>query len=51
MDWRPPGWSVSASVNLSLHNKVQKFSSGTSSPWKNGRKIVVVVVVVYTLKN
>jgi len=54
MDWRPPGWSVSASVNLSLHNKVQKFSSGTGSPgwsWKNGRKIVVVVVVVYTLKN
>ena len=24
--------SVSASVNLSLHNKVQKFSSGTGSP-------------------
>ena len=35
---------VSASVNLPLHNKVQKFSSGTGSPgWsrKNGRKTVV----------
>jgi len=35
---------VSASVNLSLHHKVQKFSSGTSSPgWsqKKGRKMVV----------
>jgi len=40
---------VSASVNLSLHHKVQKFSSGTGSPrwsWKKGRKTVVVVVVV-----
>jgi len=37
--------SVSASVNLSLHHKVQKFSSGTGSPgWsrKKGRKTVVV---------
>ena len=41
--------SVSGSVNLSLHHKVQKFSSGTGSHgWslKNGRKTVVVVVVV-----
>jgi len=40
--------SVSASVNLPLHNKVQKFSSGTGSPgWsrKKGRKTVVVVVI------
>jgi len=40
---------VSASVNLPLHNKVQKFSSDTGSPWwsrKKGRKMVVVVVVV-----
>jgi len=40
---------VSASVNLPLHCKVQKFSSGTNSPgWsqKNGHKMVVVVVVV-----
>ena len=39
--------SVSASVNLPLHHKVQKFSSGTSSPaWsrKKGRKTVVVVL-------
>jgi len=39
---------VSASVNLPLHHKVQKFSSGTGSPgWsrKKGRKPVVVVVV------
>ena len=37
---------MSASVNLPLHHKVQKFSSGTSSPeWsrKKGRKMVVVV--------
>ena len=40
---------MSASVNLALHHKVQKFSSGTGSPgwsWKKGRKMVVVVVVV-----
>jgi len=37
---------VSSSVNLPLHHKVQKFSSGTgSSGWsrKKGRKTVVVV--------
>jgi len=41
--------AVSASVNLPLHHKVQKFSSGTGSPgWsrKKGRKTVVVVEVV-----
>jgi len=40
---------MSASVNLSLNHKVQKFSSATRSPrWsrKKGRKTVVVVVVV-----
>jgi len=39
---------VSVSVNLPLHHKVQKFSSGTGLPgWyrKKGRKMVVVVVV------
>jgi len=41
-----PNWmvSVSASVNLPLHHKVQKFSSGTGSPGssrKKGRKTVV----------
>jgi len=39
---------VSASVNLPLHCKVQKFSSGTGSPgwsWEKGRKTIVVVVV------
>ena len=39
---------VSASVNLPLHHKVQKFSSGTGSPgWsrKNGRKTTVCLVV------
>ena len=39
--------SVSASVNLPLHHKVQKFCSGTGSPgWsrKKGRKMVVMVV-------
>ena len=36
---------VSASVNLPLHHKVQKFPSGTDLPrWsrKKGRKMVVV---------
>jgi len=40
---------VSASVNLPLHHKVEKFSSGTGSPgwsWKTGRKMVVVYRVV-----
>jgi len=39
---------VSAFLDLPLHHKVQKFSSGTGSPvWfqKKGRKMVVVVVV------
>jgi len=43
---------VFASVNLPLHHKVQKFSSGTGSPGssrKKGRKTVVVVVVWYQL--
>jgi len=38
---------VSASVNLPLYHKVQKFSSGTGSPGlsrKKGRKMVVVVL-------
>jgi len=46
MEWRPAGWSVSASVNVPWHHKVQKFSSGTSSPrWsrKKGCKMVVCV--------
>jgi len=41
--------SVSASVNLPLHHKVQKFSSGTGSPgWsrKKGRKTVECVCVL-----
>ena len=45
MEWRPAGWLVSASVNLPLHHKVQKLSSGTGSPgWsrKKSRKMVVV---------
>ena len=47
------GWSGAQPdglcVNLPLHRKVQKFSSGTGSPrWsrKKGRKMVVVVMVV-----
>jgi len=39
------------SVNLPLHLKVQKFSSGTSSPgWsrKKGHKMVLVVVPLNT---
>jgi len=48
MEWRPAGWLVSASVNLALHHKVQKFSSGTGSPgWslKKGCKMVVVMAL------
>jgi len=46
--------AVSASVNLPLHHKVQKFSSGTGWPgcsWKKGCKTVVVVVVVVLNKS
>jgi len=50
--------SVSASVNLPLHHKVQKFSSGTGSPgWsrKKGRKMVVVwcgtIITIVRLQN
>jgi len=45
MEWRSAGWLASASVNLPLHHKVEKLSSGTGSPgWsrKKGRKMVVV---------
>jgi len=41
--------AVSASVNLPLHHKVQKFSYGTGSPrWsqKKGCKTVVECVVI-----
>jgi len=44
---------VSASVNLPLHHKVEKFSSGIGSPgWsrKNGHKMVVVVVVAAVME-
>jgi len=44
--------SVFASVNLPLHHKVQKFSSGTGSPgWsrKKGHKMVVVLVLALCL--
>jgi len=49
MEWRPAGWSVSASFGLPLQQKVQRFSSGTGSPWwsrKKGHKLVVVVVLL-----
>jgi len=51
LDGVVPSWMVggSASINVPLHHKVQKFSSGTSSSgwsWKKGRKTVVVVVMV-----
>ena len=41
--------SASASVNIPLHHKVEKFSSGTGSPgwsWKKGRKTVVCVAFI-----
>ena len=36
---------VSASVNLLLHHKVQKFSSGTGSPGWSRKKFLKTVVV------
>ena len=42
---------VSASVNLPLHHKVKKFSSGTSSPGWSGHKTVVVVVKLWKVVN
>jgi len=41
MEWRPAGRLVSASVNLPLHQKVQKFSSGTSSPRWSPKKAII----------
>ena len=44
--------SVSASVNLPLHHKVQKFSSGIGSPgWsrKKGHKAVVDYMVPHKI--
>ena len=32
--------SVSASVDLPLHHKVQKFPSGTGSPWWSWKKAI-----------
>jgi len=46
--------SMSVSVNLPLHQKIQQFSSGTGSPgWsqKEGRKTVVVVFYVKITSN
>jgi len=43
---------VCLSVNLPLHHKVQRFSSGTGSPgwsWKKGRKCVCVCQFVCTI--
>jgi len=45
---------VSASVNLPLHHKVQKFSSGTGLPGcsqKKGRKTVVCLLQNFILWN
>jgi len=53
-DGMAPSWMVvvSASVNLPLHHKVQKFSSGTSLPgWSRKRAAKMVAVVVQYLKN
>ena len=42
LDGVAPSWmvSVSASVNLPLHHKVQKFSSGTGSQGAPGKRAV-----------
>ena len=36
--------SVSASVNLPLHHKVQKFSFGTSSPGGPGKRAIKLLL-------
>ena len=42
--------SVSASVNLPLHHKVKKFSSGTGSPgWSRKKGLKTLVSVCGTL--
>jgi len=43
--------SVSASVNLPLHHKVQKFSSGTGSPGWSQEKGCETVVVFFLCYN
>ena len=44
--------SVSASVNLPFHHKVQKFSSGTGSPgWSRKKGCKTVVMVIYVNGN
>jgi len=48
----PAGWSVCLPVNLPLHHKVQKFSSGISSPGcslKRAIKRLCVCVCVYLI--
>jgi len=40
MEWRSRMVGVSASVNLHLHHKVQKFSSGTGSPGWSGKGVI-----------
>jgi len=37
MEWRPARWSVSASVNLSLHHKVQKSLLAPAHPGGPGK--------------
>jgi len=49
MEWCPAGLSLSASANLPLDHKVQKFSSGTGSPGgpeKRAEKWLCVCVCV-----
>ena len=42
---------MSASVNLPLHRKVQKFSSGTGSPGSSPKKCCKTAVVVVVSDN
>ena len=44
---------VSASVNLSLHHKVQKFSGAGSPGWsqKKGRTMVVIIIITRNRKH
>ena len=51
MEWHPAVIvGVSASVNVPLHHKVQKFSSGTGSPgWPRKKCCKRVVCVIFTM--
>jgi len=49
MEWLPAGWSVCLPVNLPLHHKVQKFSSGTGHPDGPRKRTVKRLCVLFCM--